>query len=136
MWEVEVRSKVPGAAQDTAPSVLVELERDRTTVRELIRRAVEEQLRELRADATRCRRTLDRQYLTRDEIERQAASGVVRSSAVPDAEREVTRAQRAYERHAFAVFAGGRQAGGLDEEIVLRLGEPVLFLRLTPLVGG
>ena len=43
---------------------------------------------------------------------------------------------RAVTTAAFVVFAGGRQVCRLDEEIALRPGEPVVFLRLTPLAGG
>lgn len=122
------------------PQVLVELADERTTVGELIRRAVEEQVGLLRVDQARCRQVLDRQYLSADEIREQAGSGVVKlPAAAPgavDVACEVSRAQRAFERRAFAIFVGGRQVERCDEEVVLRLGEPVLFLRLTPLAGG
>jgi hypothetical protein len=137
---VEVRSRIPGAGRDDVPAVLVELARERTTVRELIGRAVAEQVRVLRVDRVRCRGVLDRQYLSAEEIHAQAAAGVVRMPppvpAEPDVAAEVARAHRAFERNVFAVFVSGRQVDGLDEEIVVRLGEPVVFLRLTPLVGG
>ena len=137
---VKVSSKVPGANEDTLPEVLVDLEADVTTAGELIRRAVEEQVRLLSGDAARGRRALDRQYLSTEDIRAQAAAGVVRMPARGPAERdpaeEVERAQRAFERNVFALFAGGRQLRRLDEVIVLRLGEPVVFVRLTPLAGG
>ncbi len=136
--QVEVRSRIPGG--DRLPDVLVELAQERTTVRELIGAAVAEQVRAWQVDSARCRTLLDRQYLTDDDIRAQAATGVVRlpdrSQAVPDVEAEVARAWRAFERGAFALFVGGRQVDVLDEEIVLRLGEPVVFVRLTALVGG
>jgi hypothetical protein len=47
---VKVSSKVPGADRDTLPEVLVDLEADVTTAGELIRRAVEEQVRALVSD--------------------------------------------------------------------------------------
>jgi hypothetical protein len=82
---------------------------------------------------------LDRQYLSQAEIEAQAATGAVRMPVVqtaPDVDTEVARAYQAYANKVFLIFGGGRQAGDLDEDIVLRLGEPVVFLRLTALVGG
>jgi hypothetical protein len=137
---VEVRSRVPGGTGPALPAVLLDLESERTTVAELIRRAVAEQIRELRADAARCRQILDRQYLSDADIRAGAASGVVRypdgEVAVPDADEEAARAQRAFTAGVFAVFVGGRQVTDLDGPVVLRLGEPVVFLRLTPLVGG
>jgi hypothetical protein len=134
---VEVRSAIPGAAG--LPAVLIELAAERTTARELISRAVAEQIRLLRADLPRCRAALDRQYLTAEEIRAQAAGGAVKLPAPPvepDVAAEVARAHRAFGRGAFVLLVGGRQVEELDEEIVLRLGEPVVFLRLTPLMGG
>lgn len=135
---VEVRSRVPGGQR--LPDVLVELAQERTTVRALIRAAVAEQVRSWQGDQVRCRAMLDRQYLTDAEVRAQAATGVVRlpgrADAEPDVEAEVARAWRAFERGAFALFVNGVQADTLDEEIVLRLGEPVVFVRLTALAGG
>ncbi|MEU8006804.1 hypothetical protein AB0B66_37075 [Catellatospora sp. NPDC049111] len=135
---VEVRSRVPGG--DRLPDVLVELAQEQTTVRELIRAAVAEQVRAWQADGSRCRALLDRQYLTDDDIRAQAATGMIRlpdrEPVTPDVEAEVARAWRAFERGTFALFIGGRQHDLLDERIVLRLGEPVVFVRLTALVGG
>jgi hypothetical protein len=138
--QVEVRSKLPGGG--SIPDVLVELASERTTVRELIRRAVIEQIQALRGDRARRRLALDRHYLNADEVRAQAATGVVklpgRDSAAgePAVDDEVARAHRAFEQRVFVVFNGGRQVERLDEEIVLRLGEPVIFLRLTALAGG
>jgi hypothetical protein len=134
---VQVRSKLPGADGDGIPDVLVDLAADVTTAAELVQLAVEEQIRLLRGEAARCRRALDRQFLSAEDIREQAAGGVVRMPAAPpDVAAEVARAQRAFERNVFVVFAGGRQLRHLDEEVVLRLSEPVVFLRLTPLAGG
>ncbi|GAA2622069.1 hypothetical protein GCM10010399_61570 [Dactylosporangium fulvum] len=137
---VEVRGKVPGRSRDDIPVALLELAEERIAVAALIERAVEEQIRLMEADRVRCRAMLDRQYLSADEIRAQAAGGVIRlpagEPAAPDVASEVAKARRAFERGVFAVFAGGRQVERLDEVVTLRIGEPVLFLRLTPLVGG
>jgi hypothetical protein len=119
----------------------VELASEVTTVRELIRAAVAEQIRCWRADRWQCRRMLDRQYLTEDEVRAQAATGVVRMPAVeapaePDVPVEVDRACRAFKRGVFAIFINGEQVHGLEERVTLRLGEPVVFVRLIALVGG
>lgn len=142
MIEIEVRSRIPGSSGEDVPAVLVRLAGGRTTVRELIRRAVEEQIRGSRADTARCRRILDRQYLSEDEIRAQAGTGAIRvpsqapAPASPDVPAEVERAHRAFSRGTFVVFAGGRQVSDLDEEVTLKPDEPVLFLRLVALVGG
>jgi hypothetical protein len=136
---VEVRGRVPGG--DRLPSVLVDLACERVTARELIRAAVAEQIRCWRADRWQCRRMLDRQYLTEDEARAQAVTGVVRLPAdrtvpEPEVEVEVDRAWRAFERGAFAIFVNGDQVQELEESLTLRLGEPVVFVRLVALVGG
>lgn len=140
MFDVEVCSRIPGASRNDVPAVLVRLAKDCTTARELIRRAVEEQVRQLRTDTSRCRQLLDRQYLCDDDIRAQAATGVIRmpqrAPVEPDPAEEAARAQQAFTRGVFVIFAGGRQVADLDEEVTLRSGEPVLFLRLVALAGG
>lgn len=140
MVQVKVRETVPGPARHGVGDVLIELTTDRTTARELIRRAVEEQIRLLAADVARRRDTGHRPYLLPEDVRAQAAGGVVRPPtappALPNVTDAVTRAHRAFERNVFVVFVGGRQVDRLDEEIVLRPGEPVVFLRLTALAGG
>jgi hypothetical protein len=136
MVEVEVRSRVTGTS-DGLPPVLVRLAGERVSARELIARAVEEQIRRAGADAARCRQLLDRQFLTPADVRIQAATGVIRlprPTPVPAA--EVARAQRAFAEGTFLMFAGGRQVTGLDDEIVVRPGETVTFLRLVALAGG
>ncbi|MFE7797698.1 hypothetical protein [Nocardia sp. NPDC057440] len=140
MVDIAVRSRVPGMPGDDLPVVLVRLADDRTTVRELIRRAVEEQIRELRADAARCRRILDRQYLSNADLRTQAITGAIKmpqqAPPDPDVTEEVTRAHQAFTVGTFVVFVGGRQVVDLDAEVALRLDEPVVFLRLVALAGG
>ncbi|WP_328412225.1 hypothetical protein [Nocardia sp. NBC_00403] len=140
MVDIAVRSQVPGMSGDDLPAVLVRLADERTIVRELVRRAVEEQIRELRTDAARCRRMLDRQYLSNADLRTQATNGAIRmpqqAPADPDVTEEVARAHRAFARGTFVVFVDGRQVVDLDEEVVLRLGAPVVFLRLVALAGG
>src|SRR5262245_23414425 len=100
---VEVRSRIPGT--DSLPAVLIELSEEPTTARELIRRAVVEQINVTKADTARCRAMLDRQYLTPEEVRAQAGTGAVKVPAVPgpppDVDTEVARALRAFERRAF-----------------------------------
>ncbi|MEV4276013.1 hypothetical protein [Actinoplanes xinjiangensis] len=139
MVDVEVRSRVTGTSAGLPP-VLVRLAGESTTARELIRRAVEEQIRLAGADASRCRRALDRQFLSDDDVRAQAATGVIRMpshpASPPDVQQEVTRAHRAFSRGTFVLFNGGRQVTALDETITVRPGEPVVFLRLVALAGG
>ena len=124
---IEVRSRVPGAVGGDLPTVLLELESESVTARELVRRAVEEQIRVLNAGPGVHHKALDRQYRQVGDTPRPAEI---------DVEAEVRRALRAFERGVFKVFAGGRQVESLDEELRIELGEPVVFLRLVALQGG
>jgi hypothetical protein len=51
-----------------------------------------------------------------------------------DAERQFTQACDAFTRNGFLVLAGDRQITDLDAP--LNPGEPIQFLKLTPLIGG
>jgi hypothetical protein len=139
MIDVEVRSRVTGGSDDLPP-VLVRLAEETTTARELIRRTVEEQIRVTGAGSARCRRALDRQFLSDEDLRAQAPTGVIRlpprAELAPDPDEEAARACRAFHRGTFVIFNAGRQVGSLDEQITVRLGEPVVFLRLVALVGG
>lgn len=150
MIEIEVHSRVAGgsAAEPVLEPVRLRLASERLTVAALIRRAVEEQVRELRVrqylDAEAARRALDRQYLSADEIDAQAAGGVVRlrqprrerRTRPVEAEAEVERALRAFEAGAYVILIDGRRVERLDEEVTVAPGTSVTFLRLMPLIGG
>jgi hypothetical protein len=132
MVEVEVRSRVTGTS-GSRPPVLVRLPAEQTTARELIRRTVEEQLRLAGGTAPRHRGPL----LSDEEVRVACGAGAVRSPrAAPTAADEVARAHRAFVRGTFVVYARGRQITGLDEELTVRPGDPVVFLRLVALAGG
>jgi hypothetical protein len=147
---VEVRSLVAGApaGQDGPDPVLLRLLDERLTLAELIRRTVEEQVRELigrrRLDAAGAQRVLDRQYLTRAEVDAQAGvQGAVRfpsrragRAGGIDPGAEVQRALDGFRQRSYHVFVDGRQAESLDEVVRLDPGTRVTFLRLTPLAGG
>jgi hypothetical protein len=146
---VEVRSRAIGATPatpDLAP-VFLRLMEERLTVAELIRRTVEEQVRELLArralDGAAARRALDRQYLSAEEVAAQARQGAVRypathAGAAPqlDVEAEVAKAQRAFAAGAYRVLVDGWPAERLGETISFAPGSTITFLRLTPLIGG
>ena len=137
----EVRGRVPDGDAGM-PAVLVELSQERITLRELIRLAVTEQVAELRMNVSRCRQLLDRQYMTDADVAAAAKQGALKMPSRAhmagelDVDTEVERALRAFGGRTFVVFNGGRQVEHLDDEVIVRLGEPVVFLRLTALVGG
>ena len=90
--EVEVRRRVAGSAAGGSPldPVFLRLVDEELTLAELIRRTVEEQVRELvvrrQREVADVRRALDRQYLTGSEVEAQAREqGAVRFPSQGDA---------------------------------------------------
>ncbi len=146
---VEVRSRVVGgcAGEPELNPVYLRLIEERLTVAELIRRTVEEQVRELavrrKLDAEQARRALDRQYFTDKEIVARSERGGVndpsqRTSSLAEIrpQEEVRKALRAFEAGSYFVTVDGRQVERLDEVIELRPDSKVTFIRLMPLVGG
>ena len=146
---VEVRSRVVGEspeAPDLAPISLRLLD-ERLSVAELIRRTVEEQVRELtvrrRLDAEQAGRALARHYLSTEEVAAQARRGAVRfpttragKAAQLDPALEVEKALRAFEAGTYVILVDGRRVERLDEVVPFSPGTKVTFLRLMPLVGG
>jgi hypothetical protein len=53
-----------------------------------------------------------------------------------DAQAQCQLAQEAFEQNGFILLVDDRQVGQLDEEIQIHPGSSVVFLKLTPLVGG
>lgn len=143
-----VNSRTLGLCEPAAlPEVVLELDSDRITVRELIARAVRLQIDELRRrqDEVAVLCALGRHYLTAEEVMKQAASGQV---ALPSAKRpgtgawkidvahEIARAHEGFERQAFRVVVDGRMLDRLEDVIRLSGQQIATFLRLVPLRGG
>lgn len=149
MLTIEVHSKVFGGLQESpklAP-VFLNLLEEHLTVAELIRRSVEEQVRELvikrQMDAQQVRHALDRHYLTAVEIAEQAEHGAVRypsnrATEVPqiNPKVEVQKALRAFEAGSYIILVNGQQVEHLDQELSVSSNTKVTFLRLMPVVGG
>lgn len=148
MATIEVQTKIMGhAASGTAiEPVFLELVEETITARELIRRAVMQQIHELsfkrRLDAAQVSDVLQRQYLSESEIAAQSAEGRIKMPGAPEelkpvnVENEIARAMRAFEGGRVFLYAGGRQVENLDEELDFSRQSKVTFLRLTPLMGG
>lgn len=146
--QVEVVSTIvgPAPAGPQLPSVRLSLASERIRVRELVRRVVTEQLRDLqeRRPSSACAPAdaLARHYLTQDEIDAAAREGRVRlqskleTDADLDLEDEISRALRGFARGAFRVVVGGEMHMDPDEELTLTPDAKVTFLRLLPLAGG
>lgn len=140
---VRVESQVFGEGQgrDTLPIVEVTLDQPRTTVRELIAKAVQEQITTLRRSSDTVSLTLARQYLSRADVELQAQAGQIampaaRRTETVDIATEIERAHRGFAAQAFRVVVDGEILGELDQPIALAANSKIIFLRLLPLVGG
>jgi hypothetical protein len=108
----------------------LELLTERTTVRELIRSRVYQEVTE--HNARRVSRWAGLVQLDPDAVmppQGQAPRRV-------DWEAQVERATRAFTTGTLLIMADGRQAETLDDEIEVRVDSTVDFLRLMPLIGG
>ena len=109
----------------------LQLEAERLTVRELIAARVHQEVGEHNA-----RRVLTpfRGLVQPSDQERQLNRERAPRRVDPVAQTEV--ALRAFERGQVLLLVDDRQVDALDEEVVLRPGSSVSFLKLVPLVGG
>ncbi|MEM7234961.1 MAG: hypothetical protein AAF517_22470 [Planctomycetota bacterium] len=136
---IEVEYRTSGSLRQRADNedcdrIVIEVVDEEISVAELIRRTVREQIRVLSArgelTGDQVRGALARRYLSPlDEGFRNGGTGV-------EPEREEERALRAFGRGDFVVFVDGRQAEAAEELLNLKERISVMFLRLTPLVGG
>jgi hypothetical protein len=106
---------------------------EHVTVRELITRRVQEEVREYN-------RTADRGVfvgLVQPTDAEAALNGFrLRTHRELSWEKQVGAALAAFEANGFFVLVGERQVESLDERIRVELGTEVSFVKLVPLVGG
>jgi len=100
----------------------------RTTLRELVRRRVYEEVVELRAAGRR-------PLVAPTDVEA-ALNGPRPSTRRVDWEVAADLAVKAFHRQAYIVTVGDRQITEIDEEFDIGLDTQVAFVRLTPMVGG
>ena len=146
MPRIEVESRVVGAPRDGGIGSVFFEAASHMTVRELITRTVEEQVRDLNARRELTHRELERrfarQYLTENEIlelredDGRAAPNVKSKSKAIDAKRAQVQAIEAFSAGRCIVFVGEEQKTDLDEEVLLGSATRVQFMRVLPLRGG
>ncbi len=110
----------------------LEITEERLTLREVIRRRVFQEVAEYHAAQPGVFRGL----VQPTDTERTLNGYALKTPRRIDPERQFERAVEAFGRNGFLVLIGDRQVEELDEEIELRLGVEVTFLKLVPLVGG
>jgi len=121
---------------------------EQISVRELIGRAVTEQIQTLarqhQANTKVIQMALARHYLTAKDVEVQAEEGRIRLARPPkrghapplQTEQEIAKALDGFEKRAFRVVVDGVMLGSLDDRVALGQDAKVFFLRLIPLVAG
>lgn len=147
--KIRVQHRAIGPERDggqPAPVILEVLE-ECISARELIERTVREQIRlflgRQRENREAARKTLDRHYLTNEDIaaqaRRQGKVGLPRlreSETAINPDTEAERAVRAFEQGRYVILVSGRQIESLDEDLSFDDQTSVVFLRLMPLAGG
>ena len=95
-------------------------------------------------DLQRAQEALNRRYLTQAQVAEQAGSGKIGLPVIPRKDRppqinttnEIKKAQQAFASGTYLIVVDGQQAGSLDEVLTLKADSKVMFVRMTPLVGG
>lgn len=112
--------------------IMLEIERERLTVAELIEAKVAQELHK-------------HQQIQAKQAEgyQQAVEQTLNPSAkktmnhkLPDLEQEVYRALEAFQRNQMIITVNDRQVESLEQEILFDSGTEVSFMQLMPLVGG
>ena len=116
----------------TTHSITLEFPTERTTVRELIRSRVYQEVQDFNRHHPE---TFN--GLVRPTDSEQALDGFrLRKGREIDWKQQFEKACDAFERNGFFILVHDRQAERLDEEIDIRGGTQVSFVKLVPLVGG
>ena len=130
MATVAVFDETTSGERTAGPSL--EFLTERTSVRELIRSRIYQEVREHNA-----RQAVGRKRLFEPSNEERALNGERPAPGQRvDWERQYELAIHAFERNGFLLFAGNTQLLDLDDQIELRPDTEITFLRLVPLVGG
>ncbi len=103
---------------------------ERITLRELLKRRIEEEVTQINAGLDEVRPLVTP---TPQEAQLNGSRAVQR---VIDPEKQLDAAITAFERTRIVVIVNGRQALDLDQQIAVTPQTEVRFVRLVPLVGG
>jgi hypothetical protein len=110
----------------------LEIFEETSTLRELIRRRVFQEVAEHNAGAGEIFRGL----VQPNDAEATVSGYRLRSRRRVDPHEQAAAALAAFERNGFVVLVGDRQVEELDTPLDLTMGTQVTFLKLVPLVGG
>lgn len=125
-----VRDETTGG--QTTNELSLEFLTERIDVRELIRSRVYQEVQDFNRDT----RGFFRGLVQPTDAEQTLNGFRLRKPRQLDWKEQFEKATDAFEVGRVLILVGDKQASSLDDEIVLRPGTDVTFLRLTPLVGG
>ena len=127
---LRIFDEIPG--QKRAEKASLRLAAQRISVRDLIRRRVEDEVTVFNKGPAEVYRGL-----VQPTASEQVLNGFkVKKGRVVDAEEQVRVAFEAFSRNRFVILFDDRQVETLDDELVLKEDSAVTFLKLVPLVGG
>lgn len=129
-----------GRAPGRVRAADLRLASERVSAREIIRRRVEAEVAELNSRNANAATVVRSFLVSAEDGSAEAilnpAPAVQRRPKPIDAEKETARAIEAFGRNRFILLFNDRQLEELDEEVALTPDAEVVFLYLTPLVGG
>jgi hypothetical protein len=129
---VTVRDQV-GTRSESGDGMRLDVEAA-TTVRDLIRTRVREEVAVANARAARGD---DFRTLVQPVDAEVTLNGYrLRAGRTIDWQKQADKAEEAFERGSFFLLVDRRQPAGLDEELALTADSDIRFIRLVPLVGG
>lgn len=102
------------------------------TVRELIRSRVHQEVKDFNASDSRTFRGL----VEPSDAERTLNGARLNKRRTVDWEKQFDRAIEAFEKKGVLILIDDRQVSDLEEEVTLRAGSSVSFVKLVPLIGG
>ncbi len=121
-----------GTSGGRTRSFRLQVASERITVRELIERRVTQEVEDFNAAQPEHFNGL----VQPTDAERDVNGYRLRRKRLLDAAEQRAKAVEAFGRAGFFVLVDDRQATGLEDEIVVRPGTEVRFVKLVPLVGG
>jgi hypothetical protein len=150
MINVAVESVIVGAKGSEAGSfepVELNLVSERIAVRDLIYRTVQQQvdvyLKEKKEESEIIQKMINRLYLSNSEIEKQAKEGAIHapdhtkvSGESINIDKEYKKAISCFNGNIYKLLIDGETMEELDQAITLTPESKIIFIRLTPLVGG
>lgn len=130
MTELLIKDETAGG--DILNEIIIQIEKERITVRDIITSRVEAEVRSYNERMPEYFRGL-----IQPSASEQTLNGYkMKKRKEVDAEKQVYAALEAFQQNAYFLLVDDMQCEELDEELLLNDQTTVSFIKLTPLVGG